>query len=175
MAKRVFLITGSPSVSKTTVLNKTVAGLMARGIRVGGMISGEVREQGIRVGFEITDLASGRHGWLAHTKQINGPKIGRYKINLEDIEKIGAKAITQAIEKSDVIAIDEIGPMELYSQKFKHSAAQALQSEKFVLTVIHAKAKDPLITMAKQRTDAKIFLVTLANRETLPQELIGLF
>jgi len=65
--------------------------------------------------------------------------------------------------------------MEFYPQKFKHSAAQALQSEKFVLTVIHAKAKDPLITMAKQRTDAKIFLVTLANRETLPQELIGLF
>ncbi len=100
MAERVFLITGFAKRGKTTVLKKTVDGLMARGIRVGGMISGEVREQGIRVGFEITDLASGRHGWLAHTKQPHGPKVGRYKINLEDIEKIGVNAITQAIEKA---------------------------------------------------------------------------
>jgi len=44
--------------------------------------------------------------------------------------------------------------MELFSQKFKHSTARALESEKFVLAVIHARAKDPLITMTKQRADA---------------------
>ena len=87
------------------------------------------------------------------------------------MDKIGAEAIDSAIEKCEVIAIDEIGPMELYSYKFKLSAERALESKKFVLAVFHFKSKDPLIAVAKQRSDSEIFVVTLADREMLPQEL----
>ena len=61
--------------------------------------------------------------------------------------------------------------MELFSQKFKQAVAKALASEKLVLAVVHAKAKDPLISEAKQRADAEIFTVTFANRKNLPEEL----
>ncbi len=59
--------------------------------------------------------------------------------------------------------------MELYSRKFKQAVAQALESKKLVLAVVHAKAKDPLITEAKAREDAEIFVVTDSNRDSLPQ------
>ena len=75
------------------------------------------------------------------------------------------------VEKCDVVAIDEIGPMELFSQKFKQAVKQALESKKLVLAVVHAKAKDPLINEAKQRDDAEIFMVTLANRNTIVEEI----
>ena len=61
--------------------------------------------------------------------------------------------------------------MELFSQKFKQAVKQALESKKLVLAVVHAKAKDPLITEAKQRDDAEIFTVTLANRDVLAEEI----
>ena len=67
--------------------------------------------------------------------------------------------------------MDEIGPMELYSQKFKQAAAQALESKKLVLVVVHGKAKDPLVTQVKRRVDAEIFNVTFSNREKLPEKL----
>ena len=66
---RVLLLTGAPGVGKTTVLTKTVDALKAKGINVGGMISREVREGGVRVGFEILDLSSGKRGWLAQGKR----------------------------------------------------------------------------------------------------------
>ena len=109
------------------------------------MISREVRKDNVRVGFEIVDLTSGKHGWLAHVNG-SGPQVGKYHVNLDDLNNIGAAAITQALEKCSVIAIDEIGPMELFSQKFKQAVTQALESEKLVLAVVHAKAKDPLVT-----------------------------
>lgn len=165
-------MTGAPGVGKTTVLTKTVDALRTKGVSVGGMISREVREDGLRVGFEILDLTSGKHGWLAQVNGQNGPQVGRYHVNLTDLDSIGTTAITQALEKCSVVAIDEIGPMELYSQKFKQAVAQALENKKLVLAVVHGKAKDPLVTQVKRRVDAEIFNVTFSNRENLAEQLI---
>ena len=153
------------------MLIKAVDALKAKGFTVGGMISREAREGNVRIGFEILDLTNSKHGWLAHVNQRSGPQVGKYRVNLEDLEKIGATAIAGAIEKCDVIAIDEIGPMELFSQKFKQAVKQALESRKLVLAVVHGKARDPLVNEAKMRVDAEIFTVTLSNRDRLPEEL----
>ena len=171
LQKRVLLLTGSPCVGKTTVLIKVVDNLKARGFAVGGMVSQEVREGSIRVGFEIVDLSNGKLGWLAHVNQREGPQVGKYHVNLQDLEDIGAEAIIDALKKCEVIAIDEIGPMELYSQKFKQAVTQAIESKKLVLAVVHAKTKDPLITLVKEREDVEIYVVTLENRNSLTQDI----
>ena len=171
MQKRVLLLTGNSGVGKTTVLIKIVNSLKAEGISVGGMISREAREGNLRVGFEIINLTNNRRGWLAHVTQRTGPKIGKYHVNLEDLENIGAKAISEAVEKCGAVAIDEIGPMELFSQKFKQAVTKALESKKLVLAVVHAKARDQLINEVKRREDAEVFTVTLANRDILSEEL----
>ena len=171
MQKRVMLLTGAPGVGKTTVLIKTAEALKAQGVSVGGMISREARQGIVRVGFEITDLTSNKRGWLAHVNQKTGPQVGKYRVNLQELENIGAKAIVEAVEKCAVVAVDEVGPMELFSQRFKQAVKQALNSGKPVLAVVHAKARDPLINEAKQREDAEILTVTLANREDLPEKL----
>ncbi len=169
---RILLLTGAPGVGKTTVLTKTVDALKVKGVSVGGMISREVRENGVRVGFEILDLTSGKHGWLAQVNGQMGPQVGRYHVNLNDLDNIGVAAISLALEKYSAIVIDEIGPMELYSLKFKQAVAQTLESKKLVLAVVHGKAKDPLVTQVKRRVDAEIFNVTFSNREKLLEQLI---
>ncbi len=105
------------------------------------------------------------------SKRDSGPQVGKYHVNLDDLDNVGAASITQALEKCNVIAIDEIGPMELFSQKFKQAVAQALESKKLVLAVVHGKAKDPLVTQVKRRVDAEIFNVTFSNRENLTKQL----
>ena len=165
------LLTGALGVGKTTVLIETIEALKAQGVSVGGMISCEAREGGTRVGFEITNLTNNEHGWLAHVNQKSGPKVGKYRVNLHDLDSIGAKAIVEAVEKYAVVAIDEVGPMELLSQGFRQAVRQAFDSGKLVFAVVHAKAEDPLINEAKQREDAEISTVTLANRDGLPEKL----
>jgi nucleoside-triphosphatase len=159
-------------VGKTTVLTKTADALNAEGYTVGGMISCEVREGGTRVGFEIRALHSGRCGWLAHANQKSGPQVGRYRVNIGDLNSIGTQAIVAAMENCDVIAIDEIGPMELFSEQFIEATRKALESGKMVFAVVHCKAQDRLIVEARNRPDAELVTVTSENREKLHETIV---
>jgi nucleoside-triphosphatase len=163
----VLLLTGSPGVGRTTVLTKVVNILKEEGYSVGGMISREVRESGVRVGFEILDLSSEKRGWLAHVNQKTGPQVGKYRVNLEDLENIGTQAINYAVENCNVVAIDEVGPMELFSEKFKDATRKALGSTQLVIAVVHWKAQDKLINDAKKMNETEIYTVTSENRDEL--------
>jgi nucleoside-triphosphatase len=173
LKKRVLLLTGIPGVGKTTVLLRVVETLKAKGYSVGGMISREVRSGGVRVGFEILDLSNDRRGWLAHANQPSGPRVGRYRVNLEDLNTIGAEAIVKAVESCDVIAIDEIGPMELFSGKFREVVRRAVECGKVVVGVVHWKARDKLIEEVKKREDTEILEVASENRNKLHENIIG--
>ena len=172
MKKRLFLITGSPGVGKTTVLLKTVDALRAKSKVVGGMATREVRSAGSRIGFELMDLSSGRSGWLARVDQEQGPIVGRYRVNLEDINSLGASAIIQAVEKSDVVVIDEIGPMELLSQQFKQSVMKTFESSKPAVCTVHWNMKNQLVDETKRRVDAETFVVTYENRDRLHEQIV---
>jgi nucleoside-triphosphatase len=167
LAKRLLLLTGNPGVGKTTVLLKVVEGLRVEGYRVGGMISREVRSSGIRVGFEILDLESSARGWLAHVDQKIGPRVGRYGVNLVDLDNLGVGAILKAVDSCDAVAIDEVGPMELFSKKFEEAVRKAVESGKLVISIVHWKARSKLIDEMKTREDAEVFAVTAENRDNL--------
>jgi len=38
--------------------------------------------------------------------------VGKYHVNIQDLDNVGAEAILAAVENCNVIAIDEIGLME---------------------------------------------------------------
>ncbi|MGQ9507747.1 MAG: NTPase [Candidatus Bathycorpusculaceae bacterium] len=172
LEKRVLLLTGNPGVGKTTVLLKAVEALKAKGYSVGGMISREVRSCGTRVGFEILDLSSGRRGWLAHVNQKVGPQVGKYRVNLADLDGVGAEAIFKAVMECEVIAIDEIGPMELFSEKFRLAVKKAVESLKLIIGVVHWKAKHRLFDEVKAREDAEIYVVTYENRDRIHEAIL---
>ena len=169
---RIVLVTGQPGIGKTTVLLNTIDALRKRGYMVGGMISREVRERGVRVGFELIDIFTGQRGWLAHVNQPEGPQVSKYRVNLDDLKTIGANSILNAIKKANAVAIDEIGPMELFSPAFKEAVVQALESSKPILGTIHHKAQDALINTIKTRIDAEILEVTHENRNILHNLII---
>ena len=171
--KRLILITGQPSIGKTTILFRTASALKSKGYKIGGMVSCEVREGGTRVGFEIVDYETGQKGWLAHVNQPTGPKLSKYRVNLRDLNAIGASSILNAVADADIIVVDEIGPMELFSPAFKEAVSIAIESEKPVLGTIHYRAQDPLITTIKAREDAEILEVTKENREQLHNLIIN--
>jgi nucleoside-triphosphatase len=171
MPKRILLITGSPGTGKTTLLLKIIETVKQNGHRIGGMISREVRSDGTRVGFQIADLDTGTNGWLAHVNQNTGPQIGKYRVNLNDLNKIGAEAIIKAVEHCDLIAIDEIGLMELLSEKFVTSVRKAVESSKPIIATVHWKARNKLIDEIKARNDAQTYTITLENRETVHNTL----
>ncbi|MEM2254648.1 MAG: NTPase [Candidatus Bathyarchaeia archaeon] len=172
MYKHVLLLTGSPGVGKTTLLLRVIEALKSKGYSVGGMVSREVRAGGARIGFEILDLAGGKRGWLAHVNQKTGPQVGKYRVNLTDLDSVGVEAILKAVRECDVVTIDEIGPMELFSEKFRKAVQEAVESGKLVLGVVHWKARNKLVDAVKTRQDAEVFTVTFENRDELHQKVV---
>jgi nucleoside-triphosphatase len=170
--KRLFFITGRPGVGKTTVLLNAADGLRDKGYSVGGMLSREVREEGVRVGFELVDLATGQKGWLAHVNQPIGPQVGKYRVNLDHLDRIGVNAVQNALRDAEVVVVDEVGPMELLSAAFKLVIKDIADSQKLVLGVIHHSARDSIIDSIKKRNDAEIVEVTVGNRQELHNALI---
>jgi nucleoside-triphosphatase len=141
--------------------------LKKREYKVGGMICREVREAGVRVGFEIMDLSTGQRGWLAHVNQPGGPRIGKYRVNLIDLDVMGVGGILGALKSSDILAIDEVGPMELSSEAFSNALVKVVESGKPMLGTIHYGLRHSLVNSIKEREDVEILEVTYENRESL--------
>jgi nucleoside-triphosphatase len=93
--------------------------------------------------------------------------VGKYRVDLEDLENIGVQAINYAMENCDIIAIDEVGPMELFSEKFKNATRKAMESIKPVIAVVHWKAQDKLINEARNMKNSETYTVTTENRNEL--------
>jgi len=169
--QRVFL-TGEPGCGKTTTIEKTIRLLNDQKIKVGGFISSEIRENGVRIGFSLRDLLTGRTGILAVTRPSSGPRIGRYCVNLQDITDVGVSAIEQAILEVDLIVVDELGPMELKSLDFTKAVRKALATPKPFLGSIHERVTHELVNEIRSKPEFQIVEVNLQNRETLPHELL---
>jgi len=156
------LLTGRPGVGKTTLIKKVLRKLS---LNVGGFHTGEIRERGVRVGFELITL-SGRRGILAH-KNIRSPhRVGKYGVNLKDLDELGVVELWRAIQEEELVVIDEIGKMELFSDRFKKAVMAALDSEKPVLGTIMQKSS-PFADSIKRRPDVEVIEVTEGNREEL--------
>ena len=170
--KRLFFVTGRPGIGKTTVILNATNELRKRGYLVGGMVTREVKEKGARVGFQILDVSGSRTGWLAHISQPTGPQVGKYRVNLSDLDQVGVKAIQDALVTAEIVVIDEIGPMELLSSRFKQAVRDVLDSDKAALGVVHYRTRETLIDSIKKRGDVEIIEVSVANRDSLHNVII---
>jgi len=98
--------------------------------------------------------------------------VGKYKVNLDDINKIGVLALRNALKTSDYIFIDEIAPMELASSSFSQMVWEVMESQKPVIAVIHQRSKHPFILKVKNREDVNIFNLTMENRDFIMDKIL---
>jgi len=161
---KIFL-TGLPRSGKSTVLLKTIELLKAKGLKVGGIITPEIKEKGRRVGFYVKDVFSQVMEVFASVDFKLGPKLGKYGIDRDAFERVALPAIDFAIENCDVVCIDEIGKMEFFSENFKKKIFALVLLDKPLIAVLHRN----FINQFKQFGD--VIEVTPENREKLPEEL----
>ncbi|MCD6177887.1 NTPase [bacterium] len=160
------LIVGKPGCGKTTLVKDISKDLNSK---ISGFYTEEMREKGKRVGFKIKTLDQ-KEGILAHIDLKTPYRVGKYKVNLKDLEEIGVVSIEKAIKQKKIVLIDEIGKMELFSDKFKKAIIEALNSENRVLATIMLK-KNSFCDRIKKRKDVKIFYLKRANFEEIKKEI----
>ena len=135
--------------------------------RVGGVLARDKRYKDRRIGFELLDLGSGATGMLADETG-DGPQLGKYRVRLDDLDRVGAKEVENALN-SDLIIVDEIGLMELSSRRFILAVEKAIASPKPMLVVLHEWSNHRLAK--KIRGSFKVITVTEENRDALVEEI----
>ena len=161
------LITGKPGVGKTTLVQKIIKRMGS--INMAGFYTSEIRSAGSRLGFELQGL-NGGYRTLAHVEIDSRHRVGRYGVDKDGFEEFLA---TLDLLNPDVelIVIDEIGKMELFSYRFRSLVCDALSADKQVLATSPLKG-DEFIREIKQRLDIKLLEVTHANRDRLPAAIV---
>ena len=162
------LITGRPGVGKTTAIMETLKLLQCEAC---GFYTREIRQQGTRVGFEISDLAANA-AVMAHVDFPKTVSVGKYGVDTEAVEKIGVSALQTALKRHCLAVVDEVGRMELSCQRFIEVLMGVLDADIPVLGTIHAK-EDTVTRKIRVRNDTELWQITTANRGDLPARLAG--
>ena len=124
------LLCAASGMGKTTFLRDQVARLAAQGQSVGGVASPAVFEQGRRIGYDLLDLRSGVRQLLARTVGTDSAaaNVGVYRFD-DNAIAAGNAAIIAAIQDGlEIIAIDEVGPLELRGGGWTPALEFALQT-----------------------------------------------
>ncbi len=167
-------ITGLPNAGKTQALVKVIEMLEEAENKVGGMVTEPIIKNNRRVGFYVKDRITKEKDILAHVDHDSKIVVGRYKVNLDALERVGVTAIETAAEECDIVIIDEVGRMEVESEKFVDIVKKILEEDKPLILTLHKKSRNPLLQDIRRRDDVRILEVTPINRDLLPYKIIKL-
>jgi len=168
-------LTGVPGVGKTETLIKIVHRLEEMRVAVGGMVTDHIVDNGERVGFKIMDWKTKGEGVLSHKNLESEFEVGEYKVNVEDLESIGVSSILEAMETCDLIVVDEVGKMEMCSQRFIDAMKALLDSDKCILMTLHKKSRHPLLQDIRRRDDVRIIELTKMGKAVLYSQMAPVF
>jgi nucleoside-triphosphatase len=161
------LVEARPGAGKTTALRRLAELLRESRTPLAGFTTEELREGRRRVGFAVESL-DGERGTLAHVELPGPPRVGRYGVDLAAFERIALPALQPP--GGGVVLIDELGKMELASERFRAAVEGLLDEPVPLAATVHA-ARHPFTERLKRRSDVELVRLTAANRDALPAEL----
>ena len=161
------LITGKPGVGKTTLVRKIIERM--RSVSTVGFYTAEIRSTGSRLGFELKGT-NGECRILAHVDIDSSYRVGRYGVDIDGFE-VFLNTLDLLDPDVELIVIDEIGKMELFSNRFQRLVRNVLSSDKQVLATIQLKGNE-FIREIKKWPDMHLFEVTHGNRDRLLEAII---
>ena len=156
--QQVYLLTGRPGVGKSSLIKQVVSELAGK---AGGFYTEEIRNQGIRVGFRLVTM-DGQEAILAHTNSNSRYRVSKYGVDIESLDRVGVSALHNAAKQCDLVVVDEIGKMELFSANFRETVLQIIGSGKRVLGTIMLNSH-PWADAIKRQPQVNLVEVTRAN------------
>ena len=136
----------------------------------GGFYTEEMRSQGVREGFRLVTL-DGQDAILAHVNIHTPYRVSRYGVDIGSLDRVGVSTLHQAAQQCDLVVIDEIGKMELFSASFRDAILQIIDSKKRVLGTIML-SPNPWADAIKRHPQVNVVTVTRTNYHQVLEGLL---
>ena len=128
-----------------------------------GFYTEEICNEFDRIGFDCVNL-DGKRIRIADVSFENKVKIGRYGVDIDAFEDFAIQAISKSISYNKIIVIDEIGPIQFLSIKFKHELNCSV-----IGTIFYKKHPD--IDDIKKIPGIKMYTLTCENRNKIVENI----
>lgn len=151
------LITGQPKSGKSTLLRKLIAAIDDKV----GIVANEVLAEGQRVGFEV-ETSSGQKAPLADVNFPTAHKVAKYYVNVDGLESVLPEVSN--FQPETLLYLDEIGEMQLFSEKFKDLVRKYLNAENICVATISSVYETDFTKSLKERDDIILVEITAENR-----------
>ncbi len=151
------LITGAPKSGKSTLLGKVISDIPNKT----GFVTNEIRQGEGRVGFEI-ETSSGDKTVLSHIDFKTPFKVSKYFVDVLNLDKIIPKV--SKFKENDILYLDEIGEMQLFSKNFEGLVLNYLDSKNIVLASLSQIYQNFFTDVIRKRKDIIIIELTENNR-----------
>lgn len=169
------LITGPPRSGKSTLMVKLIEYFSKRQITVFGFLTPEVREGNNRIGFDLVDIKTKETEKLARKGNFNTKHhVGKYCVFIEKFEKFISNFEVIKFQQEDLIMIDEIGKMELFSKKFQEFIIKIFASNISIIATIGLTVKHSIKDHLLNLPDVKIFNLNSQNFHRTYQKIISI-
>ena len=146
---------------------------------MGGFYTEEVRcINRKRIGFDVVSVHGTDRVPLARVLPPNsmsrGPKVSKYTVDIDSFECNAMSLINQvqSTGRIDIMVLDEIGKMELFSHRFKAQVSKLFELQDIVLLCTVPLKSMPFVSALKARADCELFKVTTDNRHSLLPHLV---
>jgi nucleoside-triphosphatase len=151
-------ITGVPGSGKTTLLEKLIRQIPNKK----GFITREIRNSGVRTGFEIV-TSDGERKPLAGINIYSPYRVSKYRVDVTGFEDVIDRFFD--FSPNHLLYIDEIGKMELFSRRFQYLVTRYLEAENIFIATIAMKSGHEFVRQIKQRNDIALYVIDRNNRD----------
>jgi nucleoside-triphosphatase len=150
------------------VTRAVVERLRRAAVATGGFVTNELLgEDDRRIGFEVCVLG-GPAATIARADELGAVQVGRYGVDIDAFEDIALRAVRETLDSGGVLVLDELGSMELASDRFVRLLAEVFEAPVSLLATVHLR-QHPVTDAIKARSDVELVTVTAENRDALPE------
>lgn len=160
------LLTGKPKSGKTTLLKVIIGGVRHKH----GFVTEQILRNGERYGFELVS-EQGIKAELASVNSASDIKVSKYGVNIASLNDFLAQL--PKVESNELIYIDEIGQMELYSEKFKSLVGAYLNLNNPYIGTITNVYEDYFVKQVLSRKDIIVIEVNENCRTIISEAIKG--
>ncbi|MFX1499742.1 MAG: nucleoside-triphosphatase [Promethearchaeota archaeon] len=170
------LITGPPRCGKSTIISKLIDYYKnEKNFSIYGFLTPEVKVGDIRNGFDILDINSGNIFPLARVGDFKTKyRLGKYSVFIEEFNKYIEENLNLKEKGANLIVIDEIGKMELFSKRFLNFIKSVFSLEVSILATISLKLNHPIKNYLRELPSVTFLDLNRQNFQVIFKKIISL-
>lgn len=158
------LLTGEPHSGKSTLMRDVLSGIEAKQ----GFLTQELMRNDRRTGFELIS-SLGDRALLASTDVPGTPRVSRYGVNVSNLEQFLARL--PSTTENDLLYIDEIGQMQLFSPLFRQHVLDCLDARNPFIGTLTSVYHDSFTDALRIRDDVEIIELSTETRDIVRDDI----